>query len=303
MQEYTITVPPESAGKRLDVSLMEFSEENRLGFSRTFLQSLIRGSAVIVDGQPVTKTNHKVKAGQKIRVCVPDKKKQLLCPEDIPLKIVYEDNDLIILDKPAGLVVHPAPGNYEHTLVNALLHRFKKLSDINPHRPGIVHRLDKDTSGIIVVAKNNATHLNLVKQFSDHSIKRIYVALVKGKMEFNENIIEMPIGRHPYKRENMSVGFTKSTRYAKTYYRTLKRAPLWSLVELEPYTGRTHQLRVHLAFIGHPVLGDSKYGKQNEFVRMALHARYLGFIHPSSGKFVEFESPMPKEFADFIKDK
>ncbi len=299
MQEYKFVIPPESAGKRLDVFLMEFSEENRIGFSRTFLQSLIRGSAVIVDGQPVTKTNHKVKAGQKIGVCVPDKKKQPLVPENIPLKIVYEDDDLIILDKPAGLVVHPAPGNYEHTLVNALLYRFKKLSDINPHRPGIVHRLDKDTSGIIVVAKNNATHLNLVKQFADHSIKRIYVALVKGKMEFNENIIEMPIGRHPYKRENMSVGFTKSTRYAKTYYRTLKRAPLWSLVELEPYTGRTHQLRVHLAFIGHPVLGDSKYGKQNEFVRMALHARYLGFIHPSSGKFVEFESPMPKEFLDF----
>lgn len=303
MQEYTITVPPESAGKRLDVYLMEFSEERRLGFSRTFLQSLIRQSAVIMDGQPVTKTNYKVKAGQKIGVCVPDKKNQPLGPENIPLKIVYEDDDLIILDKPAGLVVHPAPGNYEHTLVNALLHRFKKLSDINPYRPGIVHRLDKDTSGIIAVAKNNATHLNLVKQFANHSIKRIYVALVKGKMEFNENIIEMPIGRHPYKRENMSVGFTKSTRYAKTYYRTLKRAPLWSLVELEPHTGRTHQLRVHLAFIGHPVLGDSKYGKQNEFVRMALHARYLGFIHPSSGKFVEFKSPMPKEFADFVKDK
>jgi 23S rRNA pseudouridine1911/1915/1917 synthase len=200
-------------------------------------------------------------------------------------------------------VVHPAPGNYEHTLVNALMHRFKKLSDINPERPGIVHRLDKETSGIIVVAKNNPAHLNLVKQFADHSIKRIYVALVKGKVEYNENIIEMPIGRHPLKRENMSVGFTKSTRYAKTFYRTLKRTPLWSLVELEPFTGRTHQLRVHLAYIGHPILGDSKYGKQNEFVRMALHARYLGFIHPASGKFVEFESPMPKEFSDFIKDK
>jgi len=303
MQEYTTIVPPESAAKRLDVFLMEFSESNRLGFSRTSLQSLIKASAVFVDGHPLTKTNHKVKSGQKIEFFVPDKEKQLLGPENIPLNIVYEDDDLIILDKPAGLVVHPAPGNYEHTLVNALLHRFKKLSDINPNRPGIVHRLDKETSGIIVVAKNNATHLNLVKQFADHSIKRIYVALVKGRMEFNENIIEMPIGRHPYKRENMSVGFTKSTRYAKTYYRTLKRDSLWSLVELEPYTGRTHQLRVHLAFIGHPVLGDSKYGKQNEFVRLALHARYLGFIHPSSGKFVEFVSPMPKEFSDFVKGK
>ena len=301
MQEFNITVPTEIADKRLDVFLREFSEENKLGFSRTFLQTLIRGCAVIVDGQPVIKTNHKVKAGQEIKISLPNKKKQTLDPENIPLKIVDEDDDLIIIDKPAGMVVHPAPGNYEHTLVNALLHRFKKLSDINPQRPGIVHRLDKDTSGIIVVAKNNDTHLDLVKQFADHSIKRKYVALVKGKMEFNENIIEMPIGRHPYQRENMAVGFTKSTRYAKTYYRTLKRAPFWSLVELEPYTGRTHQLRVHLAFIGHPVLGDSKYGQHNEFVRMALHARYLGFTHPSSRKFVEFASPMPKEFADFVK--
>ncbi len=303
MQEKNITVPPECATKRLDIFLMEFSEENRFGFSRTFLQVLIRDCAVIVDGQPVTKTNFKVKPGQKIKISIPDKKIQALEPENIPLKIVYEDNDLIIIDKPAGLVVHPAPGNYEHTLVNALMHRFKELSDINPQRPGIVHRLDKDTSGIIVVAKNNDTHLDLVKQFAAHSIKRKYVALVKGEMEFNENIIEMPIGRNPYKRESMSVGFSKSTRYAKTYYRTLKRAFTWSLVELEPFTGRTHQLRVHLAFIGHPILGDSKYGKQNEFVRMALHACYLGFIHPASGKFMEFESPKPKEFTDFLKGK
>jgi 23S rRNA pseudouridine1911/1915/1917 synthase len=302
-QEYSITVPPESSPKRLDIFLMEFSDSNRLGFSRTFLQSLIKEGGVRVDGQQAPKPNHKVKAGQSVSFNVRDKEIKALSPENILLKIVYEDDDLAIIDKPAGLVVHPAPGNYEHTLVNALLHRFKKLSDINPQRPGIVHRLDKGTSGIIVVAKNNDAHLDLAKQFADHSIKRKYIALVKGQMEYNENIIEMPIGRHPYKRENMSVGFTKSTRYAKTYYRSLKRTPLWSMVELEPFTGRTHQLRVHLAFIGHPILGDSKYGKQNEFTRMALHARYLGFIHPASGEFVEFESPMPKEFADFIKDK
>jgi 23S rRNA pseudouridine1911/1915/1917 synthase len=303
MQEYNVAVPIESEPKRLDAFLMEFSDENSLGFSRTFLQNLIRQGAVLVGKTAVTKPNHKVKAGQEILVTIPEKKVQSLEAENIPLKVVYEDDDLAIIDKPAGLVVHPAPGNYEHTLVNALMHRFKKLSDINPERPGIVHRLDKETSGIIVIAKNNSAHLNLVKQFADHSIKRIYVALVKGKVEYNENIIEMPIGRHPLKRESMSVGFTKSTRYAKTYYRTLKRTPLWSLVELKPFTGRTHQLRVHLAYIGHPILGDSKYGKQNEFVRMALHARYLGFIHPSTGKFVEFESPMPEELAEFVKDK
>lgn len=303
MQEFKITVPVESEPKRLDAFLMEFCDENKLGFSRTFLQNLIRGGVVLVDGAAVTKPNHKVKSAQEIQLGIPEKKVQRLEAENIPLKIVYEDDDLAIIDKPAGLVVHPAPGNYEHTLVNALMHRIKKLSDINPERPGIVHRLDKETSGIIVVAKNNAAHLNLVKQFAAHTIKRIYVALVKGKVEYNENIIEMPIGRHPLKRENMSVGFTKSTRYAKTYYRTLKRTPLWSLVELEPFTGRTHQLRVHLAYIGYPILGDTKYGKQNEFVRMALHARYLGFIHPASGKFVEFESPLPKEFSEFMKEK
>ena len=303
MQEYKITVTAENSPQRLDAFLLAFSLEHKLGFSRTFLQNLIKGGAVLADGVAVTKPNHKVKSAQEIKISIPEKKVQSLEAENIPLKIVYEDDDLAIIDKPSGLVVHPAPGNYEHTLVNALMHRIKKLSDINPERPGIVHRLDKGTSGIIVVAKNNSAHLNLVKQFAGHSIKRIYVALVKGKVEYNENIIEMPIGRHPLKRENMSVGFTKSTRYAKTYYRTLKRTPLWSLVELEPFTGRTHQLRVHLAYIGYPILGDSKYGKQNEFVRMALHARYLGFIHPSSGKFVEFESPMPKEFSEFMKDK
>jgi 23S rRNA pseudouridine1911/1915/1917 synthase len=301
MQEYRISVTEENAHKRLDAFLIEFSNENNLGFSRTFLQSLIKDGAVFSGGTAMTKPNFKVKPGQEIAFSIPEKKIQGLEAENIPLKIVYEDDDLAIIDKPAGLVVHPAPGNYEHTLVNALMHRFKKLSDINPERPGIVHRLDKETSGIIVVAKNNPAHLNLVKQFADHSIKRIYVALVKGKVEYNENVIEMPIGRHPLKRESMSVGFTKSTRYAKTHYRTLKRAPLWSLVELTPFTGRTHQLRVHLAYIGHPILGDSKYGKQNAFVRMALHARYLGFIHPSSKEFVEFESPMPKEFSEFIK--
>jgi len=303
MQEYSAIIGPETAGKRLDVFLLEFSQGRDLGFSRTYLQALIRGGAVLAGGLAQNKPNYKVKDGQEIKIVIPEKETPELKAEDIPLKVVYEDDALAVIDKPAGLVVHPAPGNYEHTLVNALLHRFAGLSDINPLRPGIVHRLDKETSGILVIAKTNAAHLDLAGQFAEHSIKRVYVALVKGKVEFDENIIEMPIGRHPYKRESMSVGFTKSTRYAKTHYRTLKRTPLWSLVELSPFTGRTHQLRVHLAFIGHPILGDDKYGKQNDFVRMALHARYLGFIHPSTGKFVEFESPMPEEFSEFMKSK
>ena len=300
MNEYIITVQPEDAGKRLDVFLMQFSTGNHLGFSRSFLQKVIAEGGVLIESAPCTKPHQKIKPGQEVGVNIKDEEKETLNPEDIPLEVVYEDGDLAVINKPAGLVVHPAPGNFEHTLVNALLHRFEKLSDINPGRPGIVHRLDKETSGILVIAKNNAAHLDLARQFSEHSIKRKYVALVKGKMEFNENVIEMAIGRHPSKRKSMSCGFGKNTRYAKTYYRTLKRAQDYSLLELEPFTGRTHQLRVHLAFVGHPILGDTKYGRNNKFTRMALHAKYIGFMHPASGKFVEFASPVPKEFGEFL---
>jgi 23S rRNA pseudouridine1911/1915/1917 synthase len=164
-----------------------------------------------------------------------------------------------------------------------------------------VHRLDKDTSGLIVVAKNNAAHLHLAEQFAKHSIKRKYVALVSGRVEFDEDVIEMPIGRHPRERKNMAVGFGKNTKYAKTFYRTLKRQKDFSLLELAPFTGRTHQLRVHLAFLGHPILGDVKYGKKNTFSRLALHAQSIGFIHPRTGKFVEFSSEIPREFIDFLE--
>ena len=199
--------------------------------------------------------------------------------------------------------MHPAPGNYEHTLVNALLCHFDKLSDINPQRPGIVHRLDKETSGLLVIAKNNAAHLSLSRQFAKHSVKRKYIALVKGTMEYDENVIDVPIGRHPYKRKKMSAGFGKNIRYAKTYYRTLKRMKDFSLLELEPFTGRTHQLRVHLAFLGHPILGDTKYGSNNEFIRLALHAKSIGFLHPRTGKFIEFSSDIPAELKKELLNK
>ncbi len=170
--------------------------------------------------------------------------------------------------------------------------------DVNPQRPGIVHRLDKETSGLLVIAKNNASHLALSRQFAKHTVKRKYIALVKGKIEYDENVIELPIGRHPYKRKKMSAGFGRKTKYAKTYYHTLKRMKDSSLLELEPFTGRTHQLRVHLAFLGHPILGDTKYGSNNEFIRLALHAKSIGFLHPRTGKFVEFSSETPVEFSE-----
>jgi len=298
MKEYTVKVSDIEEGMRLDLVLSAFFKKENLGLSRTSIQELISKNKISVNDSSDVKPHYKVKEADKIKVCLEDKIKTSLQPEDIPLEIVYEDKDLAIINKPVGLVVHPAPGNREHTLVNALLFRFKDLSDINPQRPGIVHRLDKDTSGILVIAKNNSSHLKLAEQFADHSIKRKYAAIVKGRMEFDENVIEAPIGRHVIKRENMTVDFSDKSRYAKTYYRTLKRFGDYSLLQLEPFTGRTHQLRVHLAFVGHPILGDKKYGKSNDFSRLALHAQSLGFIHPSSGKFVEFNSSLPQEFLD-----
>lgn len=301
MQIYAVTVSAEDSGKRLDLFISDFFKNKSLGISRTYIQVLIRTGKVEMGGEILRKPHYKVKLGDELTITIEEKKKSSLESEDIPLDIVYEDKDLAVINKPAGLVVHPAPGNYVHTLVNALLHRFKELSDINPDRPGIVHRLDKETSGLMVIAKNNAAHLALAAQFAKHTVKRKYVALVKGEVAFDENIIELPIGRHPYKRKNMSVGFGEKTRYAKTYYRTLKRGINCSLLELEPFTGRTHQLRVHLSFLGHPVLGDNKYGKHNDFVRLALHAYYIGFLHPINQKFLEFRTEMPREFADFSK--
>lgn len=289
----------EDSGNRLDIFILDFFKNKTLGISRTYIQTLIRTGKVKLRGQVLSKPHYKIKVDDELTIVIEDKKKSSLESENIPLQVIYEDKDLAVISKPPGLVVHPAPGNYAHTLVNALLYRFKELSDINPDRPGIVHRLDKETSGLMVIAKNNAAHLALAAQFAKHTVKRKYVALVKGRVEFDENIIELPIGRHPYKRKNMSVGFGEKTRYAKTYYRTLKRSTGFSLLELEPFTGRTHQLRVHLSFLGHPVLGDNKYGKNNDFMRLALHAYYIGFVHPASQKFVEFRTEMPKELGEF----
>lgn len=300
MQDYKIKVLPEDAGKRLDLFLADYSRQNQTGLSRQNIQKLISQGDVTLTGAASFKAHYKVKAGDEIIVHVEEKKEIPLPAENIPLIIVYEDRDLAVINKPCGLVVHPAPGNYEHTLVNALLFHFKALSDINPQRPGIVHRLDKETSGLLVIAKNNAAHLNLAKQFSQHTIKRQYIALVRGKLEFDENTIELPIGRHPYRRKNMAVSFNSNTKYAKTIYRTVKRMGDATLVELEPFTGRTHQLRVHLSHIGHPILGDTKYGRNNEFARMALHAKTLGFVHPATGEFMEFTCDMPLEFKKFI---
>ena len=296
MKEYFLKVVVESAGKRLDLFLMENLKTSESGLSRTAVQKMILDGKVSVTGLEEVKPHHKIKENDEVKVIVEDKTASEIKAEDIELDVVYEDEDVAVVNKHHGLVVHPAPGNYEHTLVNALLYRIKKLSDINPARPGIVHRLDKETSGLLVIAKNNSAHLNLAKQFAEHSIERKYVAVVSGKMEFDEHIIEASIGRHPFKRTNMSVSFNENSKYAKTHYRTLKRSDKFSLLELKPFTGRTHQLRVHLAFVGHPILGDDKYGKTHEFKRMFLHAKEIGFIHPRTNKLVKFSTDIPPEF-------
>ncbi|MCM8795606.1 MAG: RluA family pseudouridine synthase [Candidatus Omnitrophica bacterium] len=303
MQEYTLRVCVENSGKRLDVVLTDATKEKKLGISRTFIQDLIRKGKVMVNGVKINKPHYKLKSDDEVKLIIEEKKGLSLESEDIPLEVIYEDEDLAIINKPAGMVVHPAPGNYTHTLVNALLYHFKELSDINPTRPGIVHRLDKDTSGLLVIAKNNFTHLNLAQQFSRHQVKRKYLALVKGRVEFDEQTVEIPIGRHPYRRKSMSAGFGRKMKFAKTYYRTLKRSRDFSLLELEPFTGRTHQIRVHLSALGYPILGDTKYSKQTKFSRLALHAKSIGFIHPRTKKFMEFTSKIPSEFKEFLKEK
>ncbi|HOW42558.1 MAG TPA: RluA family pseudouridine synthase [Candidatus Omnitrophota bacterium] len=298
---HTIAVGPQDDQKRLDILLATFVATRKLGCSRTALQSMIKDGAVTVDGAAATKPHLRLKTGQVVELLLQEKKERILKGEDIPLEVIFEDDDVIVINKPAGLVVHPAPGNAEHTLVNALLHHCAALSDINPVRPGIVHRLDKDTSGVMVAAKNNPAHLHLAAQFAEHTIKRMYVALVTGAMEFQEHVIEMSIGRHPVHYKQMAVGIGRNPKHAKTYYRTVHRCAQASLVELHPFTGRTHQLRVHLAFLGHPILGDVTYGNKDSFSRLALHAKVLGFEHPRTGRFVEFKAPLPKEFARFIK--
>jgi len=299
MQKFNLIVEESDVGMRLDLYLIKNIQEKKLGLSRTAIQKLILKGLVTVDSK-ITSPHYKVKVADKVALESEDLPVLNIEPEKIALEIVYEDSDLAVINKSAGIVVHPGAGNYQHTLVSALLYNFKELSHIHPQRPGIVHRLDKETSGILIIAKNDHAHLLLAKQFADHTIKRQYTALVKGSMEFDENVIEVPIGRHPTNWEKMSVAFGEKGKYAKTYYHTLKRTPQVSLIQLSPFTGRTHQLRVHLAFIGHPILGDAKYGRDNAFSRLALHANYIGFLHPATEKFTEFSTAVPQEFIDWV---
>ncbi|MBL7198019.1 MAG: RluA family pseudouridine synthase [Candidatus Omnitrophica bacterium] len=295
MEKKNFIIGQNSANLRIDVFLATQLRDH----SRTSLKDLIINGFVSLNKKK-TKPHCCLKLNDCIDIEIPPKKEISLIAENIPLEIIYEDEDLIVLNKQPGIVVHIGAGNFKSTLVNALLYHTKELSDINPQRPGIVHRLDKETSGLMVVAKNNFTHLELVKQFKVHSIKRRYIALVRGRVEFKEGVIDLPIHRHPLKRKSMSVSFNPDAKNAQTFYRVLKRFDNFTLLELFPKTGRTHQLRVHLAYLKHPILGDGKYGNKNEFPRLALHAKDLGFSHPRKGQFLEFTSSLPQEMRDVI---
>ena len=298
MQSYSLKVENKSAGSRIDLFLARQFKDK---FSRRFIQQILSAGHVFLNGNKV-KAHHKLKENDEVFIEIPPQEKSKVKPQNIPLNIVYEDDDLLVVNKPYAMVTHPAPGNYSDTLVNALAYHCEKLSDVNKElRPGIVHRLDKDTSGLLLVAKNNQAHMKLARQFKDHSIKRKYIALVDGLVEFDEGTIEMPLGRHPRMREKIAVTFNKS-REAKTNYRVIKRFKRFSLLELTPETGRTHQLRVHLAHIGHPILGDKKYGKKHYKCRLALHAKSIGFIHPGTDKFMQFDSDIPEEIKTLIKE-
>jgi 23S rRNA pseudouridine1911/1915/1917 synthase len=291
-------VSPELAGQRLDAALAKLEPT----LSRAQLRRLIEQGAVTVSGE-VVKPAHRLRAGERIAGAVPDAQPTALEPEALPLAILYQDADVVVIDKPAGLVVHPAPGHGGGTLVNALLHHCRDLSGVGGElRPGIVHRLDKDTSGVLVAAKNDAAHRSLAAQFKAHSVLREYLALVRGAPRAASGTVEAPIGRHPIDRKRMSTR-TRRGRAAVTHYRVEERLRGASLLRVRLETGRTHQVRVHLASIGLPVLGDPVYGGAHALgaglglARQALHAAVLGFTHPTSGAALRFESPLPPDLS------
>lgn len=299
-----IIVPAGAEKERLDQFLAGLED---LGLSRSQLKELIDQGLVRLNGAP-TKASYKLRAGDRITVEIPPPKELTTGPEAIPLDIVFEDQDLIVVNKPKNLVVHPAPGNYSGTLVNALLHHCGQLATLGaPLRPGIVHRLDKDTSGVIVIAKTDLAYRSLIKQIKDRTVEKTYLALVHGIPAAKEGTIEANIGRHPVNRQKMTVldpaGSTRS-REAISHYRVIKELGKYALLEVKIKTGRTHQIRVHLSHLKHPIVGDQVYGKKNEELKaegQLLHAYKLKFDHPRTGARVEFEAPMPAEMAEILK--
>ena len=296
----TLTLTADRAGERADALISRLVPE----LTRSAAQKLLERGGVTLDGAPVRK-NHRPAPGQVLTVALPDPEAVDLAPQKLPLDVVYEDGDVIVVNKPVGLVVHPAPGHPDGTLVNALLyHCGASLSGINGElRPGIVHRIDRDTSGLIIAAKNDRAHLALAAQLQDHSLARTYEAVAVGGLKEDSGTVDAPIGRHPVDRKKMAID-RKNGREAVTHWSVLARYPGYTHVECRLETGRTHQIRVHLASIGHPLLGDTVYGAKKPVPGLAgqcLHARRLRFVHPSTGKTVELECPLPGWFQEILR--
>lgn len=290
----------EKGGERIDKYLSEQLED----MTRSHIQKLIKENIVRVNGMAV-KSNFKLSASDQIEVEIPELKEPDILPENIPLDILYEDQDILVVNKPKGMVVHPAPGHYTGTLVNAIMYHCKdNLSGINGVlRPGIVHRIDMDTTGSLLICKNDRAHQALAEQLKEHSITRKYHAIVHGRLKEDEGTIDKPIGRHPIDRKKMSVHCTNG-REAITHYRVLKRFQQFTYIECQLETGRTHQIRVHMSSIGHPILGDQIYGPAKcpyKLQGQTLHAKVLGITHPITGEYMEFDAPLPDYFQALLE--
>ncbi len=295
----TFAAEADDVGKRIDV----FAAENYEELSRSGLKKIIDAGGVTVNNKTV-KANYKLRTGDIVTMNIPESVPLEIIPQNIPLDILYEDDDVIVINKPQGMVVHPAPGHYTDTLVNALLyHCGDSLSGINGiMRPGIVHRIDMDTSGVIMAAKNNNAHRSLALQLAEHSITRKYNAIVYNNIKEDEGTIDKPLGRNPSDRKKMAV--VPGGRRAVTHYRVLDRLGKFTYIEAQLETGRTHQIRVHMTYAGHPLLGDSVYGPKKQPFNLkgqVLHARVLGFVHPVTGEYMEFESPLPEYFQKLLE--
>lgn len=286
-------------GERID----KYLSNEMSGFSRSYIQKLMKDGHVYVNGKAV-KANYKLAYDDMITVEIPDLVEPDIVPENIPLDILYEDDDILIVNKPKGMVVHPAAGHYSGTLVNALMyHCGESLSGINGvMRPGIVHRIDMDTTGSLLVCKNDQAHQKLAEQLKVHSIKRVYHAIVCGNLKEDSGAIDAPIGRHPVDRKKMSINY-QNGREAVTHYQVLERFGDYTYISCRLETGRTHQIRVHMASIRHPLLGDNVYGPQKcpfKLQGQTLHAKILGITHPTTGEYMEFDAPLPEYFEDLL---
>ncbi|MBQ1640352.1 MAG: RluA family pseudouridine synthase [Lachnospiraceae bacterium] len=300
METVRYDVTTEYVGVRLDRFLTEMDSEH----TRSFLQKVITDGGVLVNGKPA-KANYKLRLDDVVELDIPEPVELEVLPEDIPLDILYEDADVLIVNKPKGMVVHPAPGHTVGTLVNAVLYHCKdELSGINGViRPGIVHRIDMNTTGSLIVCKNDKAHQDIADQIKVHSIHRVYRGIVIGRVRDDEGVIHAPIGRHPIDRKKMAIN-EKNGKDAITHYKVLQRFERYTYMEFVLETGRTHQIRVHMASIGHPLLGDEVYGPAKcpyQLQGQTLHAMTIGFKHPSTGEYVEFSAPLPEYFQHLLE--